>query len=106
MPLLYRTTDAALAQAAVDALIKRGVEAYATGSADSARGELQPQYSVFLARAADVERATRILAHVGATPAVPAAATRARAPRWLVLVVVLLAASLAMLLALQSGGAP
>jgi hypothetical protein len=104
VPLLYRTTDAALAQAAVDALIKRGVEAYATGSAATARGEVQPQYSVFLRKAADVERATRILAHVGAAPALPAAA--ARPPRWLVWVVVLLAAALAMLVALQSGGAP
>ncbi len=109
MPLLYRTTDAAFAQAAVDALIKRGIDAYATGSTDPARGsyaQAQPEYCVFLTKAADSERATRILVRLGAAPTVPAAPSRAAPPRWLVWTVVLVVVALALFVALQSAGAP
>jgi hypothetical protein len=109
VPLLHRNPDSAFAQAAVDALIKRGIEAYATGSTDPAGAagtRSAAEYCVFVGRAADAERATRILARLGAAPAGPAAAPGASTPRWLVWTIVLLVAGLAMFVALQSGGAP
>jgi len=104
VPLLYRTSDAAFAQAAVDALLKRGIDAYATGTGGGARGAADTgpaEFSIFVRSAADTRRATRILSHLGAAPPRPA---RAAPPRWLVWAVVLAVVLLAMLLALNFGG--
>jgi hypothetical protein len=106
VPLLYRTSDAAFAQAAVDALIKRGIDAYATGNSDPASAsyaQASSEFRVFVRSAADSERAGKILRHLGAAPAEPA---RAAAPRWVIWTVVLLVLALAVALALHFDDRP
>lgn len=106
MPLLYRTTEAAFAQAAVDALLKRGIDAYATGAGGSEQAgyaAAPAEFRIFVRSAADAERARRILRHLGAAPPEPA---RRTAPRWLIWTVVLVVVVLAMLLALNFNDRP
>jgi hypothetical protein len=105
VPLLYRTTDAAFAQAAVDALLKRGIDAYATGSAGcdlAAYAKGSAQFRMIGRKAGDAGRAAKILARLGAAPA---DAPRRAPPRWAIWTAVLVVLLLAVFVAGNAHGA-